>query len=63
MLGITVTRGNEKAAQGRTWKIRVEKRLETPAWWNAVVPMISIALALLFGAIFLKMTGYSPIKV
>jgi simple sugar transport system permease protein len=63
MLGTTVTRGKEKAAQGRTWKIRVEKRLEAPAWWNAVVPMISIALALLFGAVFLKMTGYSPIKV
>ncbi|HXL04032.1 MAG: ABC transporter permease [Firmicutes bacterium] len=59
----TVTDGRAQTTQGRKFKIRVERRLDTPAWWNILVPVVSIALALLFGAIFLKMTGYSPIKV
>jgi ABC-type uncharacterized transport system permease subunit len=59
----TVTDESAQASQGRKWRIRVERRLETPAWWNVLVPVVSVALALLFGAIFLKMSGYSPVKV
>ena len=59
----TATCEKKDTVPGRSFRIRIEKRLETPAWWNAVTPVISIALALLFGAIFLKLTGYSPITV
>ena len=48
----TATR--EKGYYRRSFRIRIEKRLETPAWWNAVTPVISITLALLFN-VFLKL--------
>jgi len=43
--------------------ISVEKRAKVSKVSFLLIPLISIALALLFGAIFLWATGYSPMKI
>lgn len=44
-------------------RIVLEKRLQVPTWINLLVPVVSVVFALLFSAIFLKLTGESPIEV
>ncbi|MCL4425193.1 MAG: ABC transporter permease [Firmicutes bacterium] len=43
--------------------LTLEKRLAPSRWISFLVPTISVAMALLFGAIFLLMTGHDPLKV
>lgn len=44
-------------------RIVMEKRLQVPTWINLLVPVISVFFALLFSAIFLKLTGEDPWNV
>jgi simple sugar transport system permease protein len=41
--------------------VRIERRLETPVWVPVVVPVASIALALIAGGIVLLFTGHDPV--
>jgi general nucleoside transport system permease protein len=43
--------------------IRLERRLEQPKWLNWAVPLISLVVALVLGAIVLWLTGKNPIDV
>ncbi len=42
--------------------MRIERRLETPSWLSVAVPVVSIALALVSGAIVLLVTGHDPLN-
>jgi len=42
--------------------LRFEARTDSPKYLSAAVPVVSIAAALFFGAIFLLATGYAPIE-
>jgi simple sugar transport system permease protein len=42
--------------------LRIEKRLSTPRWMGYVVPIISIIVALLLGAILLAAAGVNPLE-
>jgi ABC-type uncharacterized transport system permease subunit len=42
--------------------VRLERRLETPWWLAVVIPIASIAAALLTGAVVLVATGHDPIE-
>ena len=43
--------------------IKVEKRAKVSKITFLIIPLVSIVLALLFGAIFLKVMGYSPVRI
>lgn len=43
--------------------LKFEKRLTTSRWITILIPVASIFLALLVGAIFIYFTGYKPIEV
>ncbi len=45
------------------WSIKVEKRLEISPFWRAMAPVASIVMALVFGGVFLQLTGYDPFEV
>ncbi len=47
--------------QGRRWRLRVEERLVRPRWVNIVVPVASIVLGLLTGALLIWANGVDPI--
>lgn len=51
------------AAARPRWSIRVEKRPEISPFWRATAPVASIAMALVFGGVFLRLTGYDPFEV
>lgn len=42
--------------------LRIEKRLSTPRWMNYVVPVVSIVVALLLGAILFAAAGVDPLQ-
>lgn len=42
--------------------VRIERRLTTPRWMTYVVPVISIIVALLLGAILLAAAGVNPLE-
>lgn len=41
----------------------LEKRLVPSRWLSFLIPTLSVILALLFGALFLLLTGYDPVKI
>ena len=41
-------------------RLRVERRIEQPRWLSFVSPFILVLLALLFGAVLLRLAGASP---
>ena len=43
--------------------VRLERRLEQPKWLNWAIPLVSLAAALVLGAIVLLATGKNPIDV
>lgn len=43
--------------------VNIERRLHTPGWMQFVVPVISVILAFLFGAVLIATTGHNPINV
>jgi simple sugar transport system permease protein len=42
-------------------RLRLEQRLETPAWLSVAVPVLSVLAALAVGAVFLAVTGHDPL--
>jgi len=44
-------------------RIHVEKRLETPRVMRTVIPVLSVILALLLGALLIAFTGHSPLEI
>ncbi len=46
---------------GFPWRIRVEQRLVRPRWVSAIVPVLSIVLGLLTGALLIWANGVDPI--
>jgi ABC-type uncharacterized transport system permease subunit len=45
------------------WEIRFERRICDSPWTKISVPLISIAIALIIGGLFLALTGHNPLKV
>jgi general nucleoside transport system permease protein len=45
------------------WRLALERRLELPRWLHWLSPVISVALALLVGALFLFLAGVDPLEV
>ncbi len=41
--------------------IRIERRLEQPRWLSVAVPVVSLVVAFLAGAIVLAATGHDPV--
>jgi len=49
--------------QGSPFTIKLEKRLTTSRLNNILIPVISVFLALVVGAIFIYVTGNDPVKI
>lgn len=45
------------------FSVRLERRLDSPWWRNALTPFLSVAAALIVGGLFLAIEGFNPITV
>lgn len=43
-------------------RVQLEARLATPRWLTFVVPLLSVIVALIIGAVFLLATGHDPLR-
>ncbi len=44
------------------WQVRIEKRLETPRWMTYGVPIASLLVALVLGAVLFAIAGVNPLE-
>lgn len=44
------------------WRLRLEQRLVQPQSHAVIVPLVSVLFAVLLGAVFLAVTGHSPLR-
>lgn len=56
-------RGVRAPASGPVGGWRLEKRLQPARWAGLMVPVGSVALALVFGSVWLALSGHSPLRV